>query len=439
MSYELIAVLMFSTMLLMMLTGQRVFGAIGFVAVIAAIALWGPGGSDMGFASIMKLMKWNTLLTLPMFVFMGYVMSESRLAEDLYKMFHVWFGPLPGGLAVGTIMLMVMISAMNGLSVAGMAIGATIALPELLKRNYDKLMISGVIQGGSSLGILIPPSVVLVLFAQIARQPVSQLWLAGVMPGLLMAVLFVAYIVVRCWWNPALAPAMSAEERASITWGERIRLLRAALLPAIIFASMMIPFVKGWTSLTEASVIGALTAVVAAVIKGTFTREVFEHATRNTLAITVMFMLIIMAALSFGAVFDGLGAGRAIEGFFVRDLGLGPWQVLILMQLSFLVMGMFLDDTAMLVIVAPIYVGLAQTLGFDLIWYGVLYTITCQIAYLTPPFGYNLFLMRAMAPPEFTLPMIYRSVFPFVLVMILTLILVMIFPQIALWLPEKLL
>ena len=439
MSYELIAILMFSTMLLMMLTGQRVFGAIGFVAVVAAILLWGPGGSDMGYSSILKLMKWNALLTLPMFVFMGYVMSESRLAEDLYKMFHVWFGPLPGGLAIGTILLMVMISAMNGLSVAGMAIGATIALPELVKRNYDKLMISGVIQGGSSLGILIPPSVVLVLFAQIARQPVSQLWLAGLLPGLLMAVLFIGYIVIRCWFNPALAPAMSAEERAEITWAERFRLLRAALLPIIIFASMMIPFVKGWTSLTEASVIGALTAVAAAVLKGRFTRQVFETATRNTLAITVMFMLIIMAALSFGAVFDGLGAGRAIENFFVRDLGLTAWQVLILMQLSFLVMGMFLDDTAMLVIVAPIYVGLAKALGFDLIWYGVLYTITCQIAYLTPPFGYNLFLMRAMAPDDFTLPMIYRSVFPFVLVMILTLVLVMVFPQIALWLPATLL
>jgi tripartite ATP-independent transporter DctM subunit len=334
---------------------------------------------------------------------------------------------------------MVMISAMNGLSVAGMAIGATIALPELLKRNYDKLMISGVIQGGSSLGILIPPSVVLVLFAQIARQPVSQLWLAGLMPGLLMATLFVIYIVVRCRLNPSLAPAMSAEERADITWAERIRLLRAALLPIIIFAAMMIPFIKGWTSLTEASVIGALTSVAAAVIKGRFTRDVFETATRNTLAITVMFMLIIMAALSFGAVFDGLGAGRAIENLFVQDLGLTPWQILILMQLSFLIMGMFLDDTAMLVIVAPIYVGLAKALGFDLIWYGVLYTITCQIAYLTPPFGYNLFLMRALAPPEFTLTLIYRSVFPFVLVMLVTLILVMIFPQIALWLPEKLL
>ncbi|AMY67838.1 TRAP transporter large permease [Frigidibacter mobilis] len=436
MSYELIAALMFSTMLLMMITGQRVFGAVGFVAVVFAMLLWGEGGTDMGFSSIMKLMKWNALLTLPMFVFMGYVMSESRLASDLYRMFHVWFGPMPGGLAIGTILLMVLISAMNGLSVAGMAIGATIALPELVRRNYDKLMISGVIQAGSSLGILIPPSVVLVLFALIARQPVSQLWLAGIFPGLLMATLFIAYIAIRSWLNPALAPPISAEERATISRGEKFALLRAGLLPLLIFAAMMVPFVKGWTSLTESSVIGALTTVAAAMLKRRFTRQVFEVATRNTLAITTMFMLIIMAALSFGAVFDGLGAGRAIRGVFLEDLGLSRWEVLILMQLSFLVMGMFLDDTAMLVIVAPVYVMLAKELEFDLIWYGILYTITCQIAYLTPPFGYNLFLMRALAPPEFGLPVIYRSVIPFVLVMLLTLILLMIFPQIALWLPQ---
>lgn len=439
MDYNTIALLMFSTMLLMMVTGQRVFGAIGFVAVASALLLWGPGGTDMGFSAVMKLMKWTPLLTLPMFVFMGYVMSESRLAEDLYKMFHVWFGPLPGGLAIGTILLMVMISVMNGLSVAGMAIGATIALPELMRRGYDKLMISGVIQAGSSLGILIPPSVVLVLFALIARQPVSNLWLAGAVPGLLMAALFIAYILIRTWINPSLAPPMDAAERASITWGERFRLLRAGLLPVLIFVAMMVPFLRGWASLTEASVIGALTTVVVAMLQGRFTRQVFEVATRNTLFITVMFMLIITAALSFGAVFDGLGAGRAIQDFFLGTLNLQPWQVLVLMQASFLVMGMFLDDTAMLVIVAPVFVSLAKALGFDLIWYGVLYTITCQIAYLTPPFGYNLFLMKAMAPPEFTLPVIYRSVFPFVLVMLLTLVLVMVFPQIALWLPQTVL
>lgn len=354
-------------------------------------------------------------------------------------MFHVWFGPLPGGLAVGTILLMVMISVMNGLSVAGMAIGATIALPELQRRGYDKLMISGVIQAGSSLGILIPPSVVLVLFSLIARQPVSNLWLAGLVPGLLMATLFIAYIVIRSKLNPALAPTMTAEERAEITTQEKFRLLRAGLLPVFIFVVMMVPFVKGWASLTEASVIGALASVLAAVVKRRFTWAVFQTATRQTLFITVMFMMIITAALSFGAVFDGLGAGRAIQDFFTESLGLAPWQVLVLMQASFLVMGMFLDDTAMLVIVAPVFVSLAKALGFDLVWYGILYTITCQIAYLTPPFGYNLFLMKAMAPAEYTLPVIYRSVAPFVLVMLLTLVLVMLFPQIALWLPQTVL
>ena len=157
MSYELIAVLMFSSMMLMLLTGQRVFGAIGFVAVVAALFLWGDGGSQLGFSAAMKLMKWYPLLTLPLFIYMGFMLSESKIADDLYQMFHVWMGPLNGGLAIGTIILMVVISAMNGLSVAGMAIGATIALPELLRRGYDKIMVTGVIQAGSSLGILVPP------------------------------------------------------------------------------------------------------------------------------------------------------------------------------------------------------------------------------------------------------------------------------------------
>jgi TRAP-type mannitol/chloroaromatic compound transport system permease large subunit len=218
-----------------------------------------------------------------------------------------------------------------------------------------------------------------------------------------------------------------------------MRLLTAGLLPLMIFAVMMVPFVKGWTSLVESSAIGAMAAFFAAVLKGRMTREVFENSVRNTLGISCMFMWIILAALGFGAIFDGLGAVNAISDLFTTQWGLSPWVILILMQLSFIVMGTFLDDTAMLVIVAPLYVPLVGDLGFDLIWYGVLYTITCQIAYLTPPFGYNLFLMRALAPPEFTLTLIYRSVFPFVLVTLVTLILVMIFPQIALWLPEKLL
>ena len=188
--------------------------------------------------------------------------------------------------------------------------------------------------------------------------------------------------------------------------------------------------------LVESSAVGALAAFLAAVLKRRMTWQVFETSVRQTLAISCMFMWIILAALGFGAVFDGLGAVRAIDNLFTEQLGLDPWMILILMQLSYLLMGTFLDDTAMLVIVAPLYVPLVGALGFDLIWYGVLYTITCQIAYMTPPFGYNLFLMRAMAPPEIGLKDIYASILPFVLVMVLALALVMAFPQLSLWLPE---
>ena len=442
MSYEMIALLMFSTMLLMMMTGQRVFAVIGFVAVISALLLWGTGGERMGFSSAIKLMKWHPLLSLPMFVFMGYIMSEARLADDLYRMFHIWFGRIRGGLAIGTILLMVLISAMNGLSVAGMAIGSTIALPELLRRGYDKRMVTGVIQAGSSLGILIPPSVVLVLYAMIARAPVSELWLAGIIPGLIMAAVFIALIAVRCRLQPELGPAIPEAELAQITRAEKLRALSAGLLPFAIFAGMMLPFIFGYTSLVESSVIGVLMTVAGALIKGRFSRAVFEVATRNTLGITCMFMWVILAAMSFGAVFDGLGAVKAVENLFVQKLHLSPWTILILMQLSFIVMGTFLDDTAMLVIVAPLYVPLVASLDFGmpradvLVWYGVLYTITCQIAYLTPPFGYNLFLMRAFAPKDITMGDIYTSVWPFVLVMVATLGLLMAFPQLVLWLPN---
>ena len=435
MSYETIAILMFAAMLLMLLTGQRVFAAIGFVSAATALMLYGNGAIEMPFNAAFKLFNWYPLLTLPLFIYMGYILSESGIADDLYQMFHVWFGGLKGGLAVGTIGLMIVISAMNGLSVAGMAIGATIALPEMLRRGYDKVMITGVVQAGSSLGILVPPSVVLVLYGMIARQPVGKLWLAGAVPGLMMAALFILYIVIRCRIQPNLGPVLPKADR-NMLLGDKLKLLKAGIIPFLIFFFMTGLFVMGVTSLVESSAVGATSATIAALVKKRLTRHVLEETVRKTLGISCMFMWIILAALCFGAVFDGIGAVRAIESLFITRWNLSPWEVLIMMQLSYILMGMFLDDTAMLVIVAPLYVPLVKLLGFDPVWYGVLYTITCQIAYMTPPFGYNLFLMRAMAPKEITLIDIYRSITPFVLVMTVALILVMVFPQIALWLPE---
>jgi TRAP-type mannitol/chloroaromatic compound transport system permease large subunit len=199
---------------------------------------------------------------------------------------------------------------------------------------------------------------------------------------------------------------------------------------------MMTLFLTGMTSLTESSVVGAVLSTLAAALSGKLNWRVLETTSRQTLLISCMFLWIILGALCFSSVYDGLGAVKAIENLLLNTFDLDPWGILILMLLSFIIMGMFLDDTAMLVIVAPLYIPLVRILGFDLVWFGILYTITCQIAYITPPFGYNLFLMRAMAPPEISLVDIYRSIAPFILLMILSLILLMIFPQIALWLPS---
>lgn len=433
-SFSLMAILMFASMIVMLLTGRQIFAVIGGVSAIFSLLLWGKGGVGMSYHAAFQLLVWYPLLTLPLFVYIGYMFSKSGIADDLYEMLHVWMGPVRGGLAIGTIVLMAIISAINGLSVAGMAVGSSIALPEMLKRKYDKQMITGVVQAGSSLGIMIPPSVVLVLYGMIARQPVGQLWMAGFLPGFLLAGLFIIYIFIRCLIQPEMGPALSREER-NIPFKQKIKLLQAGVVPILIIFMMSGLFFLGITSLVESSAVGATVITIAAIIKRRLTRKVMDEVLRDTLSVSCMFMWIILAALSFGAIFDGLGAVHAIEELFLR-YGFGRWGIMIMMQLSYLLMGMFLDDTAMLIIVAPLYVPLVIKMGFNPIWYGILYTITCQIAYLTPPFGYNLFLMRAMAPKEITLGDIYRSVVPFVLLMILGLAIIMVFPQIALFLPN---
>ncbi len=434
MSFEFIALLMFLTMFVTLLSGRHIYAVIGGVAAIFSIILWGTGGIDMGYHSAFKLINWYPLVTLPIFVFIGYLFSASKISEDLYRLIHVLTGPLRGGLAIGTIVLMAIISAINGLSVAGMSVGSSVALPEMLKKNYDKKMVTGVIQAGSSLGILIPPSVVLVLYGMIARQPVGHLWLAGVFPGLLMSALFVLYIVVRCWFQPELGPVLPREEW-DIPVMEKVKALRGGLLPLFIILMMSGLFLLGVTSLVESSAIGAIATIIAAGIKKRLNWKILNSVLTNTLNVSGMFMWVAMSAMAFAAIFDGLGAVHAISTLFLSH-GFGPIGTIIAMQVSFLLLGTFLDDTAMLIIVAPLYIPLVVTLGFNPIWYGVLYTITCQIAYLTPPFGYNLFLMKAMAPKEISLSDIYRSIVPFIFLMILTIVILIIFPEIATWLPD---
>ncbi|MCF7929812.1 MAG: TRAP transporter large permease subunit, partial [Spirochaetales bacterium] len=289
MNFEAIAIFMFLTMVVTLLSGRHIFAIIGGVASIFALLLWGKGGVEMPFNSAFTIINWYPLVTLPLFIYIGYTFRATKISEELYRLIHILMGPLRGGLAIGTIVLMAIVSAISGLSAAGMGIGCSIAMPEMLERNYDKRMVTGVIQAGSSLGILIPPSVVLVLYGMIARQPVGQLWLAGAVPGILMAVLFIVYIVVRCQLQPKMGPPLPREEW-DVSFKEKLSMFRAGLLPLFIIFMMSGLFLMGVTSLVESAAVGAIATTIAAAIKKRLSWKVINTILTHTLSVSCMFM-----------------------------------------------------------------------------------------------------------------------------------------------------
>jgi len=432
MSIQIIALIMFLSMAMLLISGRYIFVAVGSIGAIFALALWGTGGIDMAFFSAYSFMKWYVLLAIPPFIFMGLILSKSGVADDLYDMIHKWFGGIAGGLAMGTIGISALIAAMVGEATCGTVTAGLIAMPAMLKRKYNKLMVTGVVQAGGALGFLIPPSVVFIIYGIIARVSIGHLFLAGAIPGILLAGMYIAYIGVRCRMNPSLGPPLPVEER--VNWRGKLVSLKGGIAPIILIFAVLGLLFMGVTTIMESAAVGAVGAIVCAAIHRKLSWSVIKVSMAETLRVSCLFLWILVAALLFSAVYDGLGAVKILEPMFL-SLG-NPVLVLVLMQASFIAMGTFLDDTAMLLIVAPLYIPIVANLGYDLIWYGVLYVITCEMAYLTPPFGYTLFIMRGIVPKEITMGDIYRSVTPFVIIQGVCLALVFAFPQLALWLPN---
>ena len=435
MNITLITIFMFGSMLLLLLTGREIFLILGTIAGIGALALWGKGGVDLLAFSAYNMMGWNLLMAIPLFVFMGTLLAKSGVADKLFRAMHLLTGSIPGGLGIGTIGLCSLIAAMSGTNMAATVTAGTLALPEMLKRKYDKRMSTGIVLAGGALGFLIPPSVVLILYGLIARVSIGHLWIAAIIPGVLLACMYIAYIAIRCRVNPRMGPP-APEEESALSKREKLKVLSAGIAPLVIIFTVLGLLFMGVTSLVECSAIGVVGAVVAAAIHRRLNRQVIWESMKATMTATSMIIWIFMAAILFSAVFDGLGAIHVVEGMLTVAGG-GRWGTMIMMQLSFFLLGMVLDDTAMLLIVAPLYIPLAVNLGFSPVWYGVLYVLNCQMAYLTPPFGYNLFVLRGIVPKDsgITTLDIYKSAIPFVGIQGACLALVMGFPQLALWLP----
>jgi len=430
-----ITILLFGCMLLLLLTGLPIAWILGGLGVLFALFLWGPESLPMALFGTRAVMGFGNLVCIPLFVFMGMMLHQSGVIDRFYTAMLNWLGFLPGGLAVVTVGVCTTMAAMVGeVTPATLTMGTT-ALPAMLKRGYHKDMAIGCVQAGAALGFLIPPSVIAVLYATVARESIGRFFAGGLIPGVILATMFIIYIVVRCSLQPRLAPIVPPEDRAK--WREKFTSLRAVILPAFIVVMVLGSILFGLATPVEASSMGAIASIVAAAISRKLTFQVFKNALTYTIRLTVISTWIFIAALAFGKVYQALGAPELIQGM----LGLAPggaFGVLIMMQLSYFFLGMILDDTAILFICLPLYIPLAISLGFDRVWFGVLYLINMQMAFLTPPFGYCLFLMRSVAPPDITMGDIYRSVWPFVAIQGVGLVICIMFPNIVLWLPNLL-
>jgi len=438
MNVMLITILMFASMMALLTTGRQVFLLVGAVATISAMALWGTGGIMMPHFNTVGMIYWDVMLSFPAFIFMGYMLARSGMADDLYNMIYKWAGGVRGGLGMGSIGICALIGAVQGTCVSGQVAMGLIALPSMLKRKYDKSIVTGLIQAGGGLGYLIPPSLVFVLYGMLARVPIGTLWIAGAIPGAILAGLYVAYVGIRCRIQPNIGPPLPPEER--VGWREKLISMKAGVAPLALLFLVMGLLIMGVTTVTESSAIGALGSIAVTLIYRRFTWKTLVEVVDHTWQLTSVIMWIFVAAILFGAVYQGLGAAKAFDAILGGTIGQNPVMVVAVMVGIYIVLGMVMDDFAMLIVTAPLFIPVLQGLGVNMVWFGVLYCITVLIALMTPPFGFALFIMKGLVPKDSGITMvdIYKSIIPFVIINVGLLLVVLFFPQIVLWLPSVL-
>lgn len=433
MSIELITILMFAALIVLLVSGLPIVFCLGSVGIIFAYFLWGPAALGLVSNSMFGMMSNFILIAVPLFIFLAYMLQYSGIGENLYEMMHRWFGPLNGGLAMGTVIICAIVAAISGLSAAGTLSMGVIALPAMLKRGYNKTIAIGSVMAGGALGSLIPPSVPLIIYGFLTGVSVGRLFLGGILPGLMLTVFYVIYVGIRSFISPELGPALPPAERA--TWSDKISSLRMVVLPVLLIIAILGSIFTGMATPTEAAAVGAFGGIICALVNRRFTWGNLKLSVYGTLKLTGMVMWIMTAASVFTSVYTGLGASQLINDT-IRAWGVSPWLVIIAMQVTLFVLGMIMDPNGIMLITVPIYVPIVVELGFDPVWFGILFIINMECAYLTPPFGWNIFYIRGIAPKGTTTLDIYRAVWAFVGLQVLGLVTVMLFPQITLWLPN---
>lgn len=435
MDVGLLTLLFFSCLMLLLFLGLPIAFSIGSVALIFCLFLWGPEALYQ-IASA----AWGTgndwlFVCIPLFIYMGTILQESGIAEDLYEMMYRWMGPLRGGLAIGTIVVCTIFAAMAGVSGAACVTMGVVALPAMLSRNYDKSIALGSIAAGGALGILIPPSLIMILYGSMTGVSVGKLFAAGIIPGIMLAVIFIAYIALKSALRPQTGPPLPKTDRVSFK--EKLISLKAVFLPLMIILLVLGSIYLGVATPTEAAGFGALGALISTIVHRRLTWRTFERATMQAFRLNAMVMWIVIGATCYRSVYAAMGGQDFIQDL-LTNLPMGKYAVLIGIQFIIFLMGMFLDPAGLVMIATPIFVPVIQAADIDLIWFGILFVMNLEMSYLTPPLGMNLFYLRGVAPAGISMGNIYRSIVPFVALQAMGLIIILMFPFIATWLPSLL-
>ncbi len=433
-----IALFMFVPLMTLIFLGVPVAFALMSVALVFGIWEFGDAVVHIFVAKVQEITSSHVLAAAPLFVFMGAMLERSGTAERLFEAIHMWTRRMPGGLAVGTIAMCVLFAASSGVVGATETVVGMLAIPVMLRYGYDKGLISGTICAGGSLGSIIPPSVLVVILSLIAEIGIGEMFAGMIFPGLMLAGCYVIYILLRCTLDPKSGPRLPpSDDDPSLA--EKLRITAVALLPPVVLIFVVLgTILAGMAVPTEAASMGAVGAVVLTVIYRNFTFAVLREAILKTISITAMILTILLGGTMFSSVFVGIGGLLAAERA-IEFMAFGPWGTLFLILALAFLAGFVMDVLSIILIVVPIAVPLIMGFGFDTIWFFILLLITLQTSLLTPPMAGAIFYLRAIAPPEITLRDMYRGMTPFILLHFVVLALVMVFPELALWLPDKLL
>lgn len=422
-----------AAILALLVVGVPLAFGTGAIAVVLCLWKYGPDSLFLVASRTYSFLDSYVLVSVPLFILMASILERAGLARDLYSAMYVWSGRVRGGVAVMTTFVSVVLAATVGVIGGEIVLLGLVALPQLLRLGYDERLAIGTVCAGGSLGTMIPPSIILVFYGLTAGVPVGDLFQASIVPGLLLAALYVAYILVRCHLNPALGPVPSAEEH-NRPLAEKLLLLKGVVLPVFVAFSVMGSIYFGLASVSEAAGMGVAGTLLAVAVRGELSWTLLRDAARQTMSTCGVVLWLVLGTNALIGVYNVLGGIDYAQRLFT-SLPFAPIAVVLVMLAIFLVLGMFLDWIGILLLTMPIFVPAIKALGYDPIWFGILFNITMQVAYLSPPFAPAAFYLKGVAPPGMRLETIFSAMWPFIGLQLAGLALVVAFPRIALWLP----